>query len=266
MPSVPAALVDIGCNLGSDRLYHHLARILPEARAAGVIAQIITGSSLESSERALQLAHDHADLFATAGTHPHHADEWHPGNHRVAFLALAREQRTVAVGETGLDYWRGFAKAANQCKSFNDQLEIAKQVQKPLFLHERDAFADFRSILEPALPELAGGVWHCFTADGDALDWALAAGLHIGITGWICDPERGGRLRELVRHIPDERLLLETDAPYLTPKTLQPTPRCNEPKYLPEVLRMVAACRGQSMEDVAHFTTRNAITLFKLDI
>lgn len=261
-----APLIDIGCNLGSDRLYHDLDRILPDARAAGVMAQVITGSSLLSSERALQLAHAHDDLFATAGAHPHHADEWHPGNHRVAFLALAREAHTVAVGETGLDYWRGFAKAANQCKSFSDQLAIAKAVQKPLFLHERDAFADFRSILEPALPELAGGVWHCFTADGDALDWALSVGLHIGITGWICDPERGQRLRDLVRHIPDERLLLETDAPYLTPKTLQPTPRCNEPKYLPEVLHMVARCREQDAHALARITTQNAIELFRLPL
>lgn len=261
-----APLVDIGCNLGSDRLFHDLDRILPEARAAGVIAQVVTGSSLQSSERALQLSVCHDDLFATAGSHPHHADAWHPGSHRVAFLALARQTRTVAVGETGLDYWRGFAKAANQCKSFSDQLDIAGQVKKPLFLHERDAFADFRSILEPALPELYGGVWHCFTADGDALDWALAAGLYIGITGWICDPERGGRLRDLVRHIPDDRLLLETDAPYLTPKTLQPTPRCNEPKYLPEVLRMVAQCRGQDAASLARMTTANAVKLFALDL
>lgn len=259
-------LIDIGCNLASTRLLPHLDRILHDARQAGIIAQVITGSSPESSEKSLELAREHQDIFATAGSHPHHADDWHPGNHRIAFLALAREAQTVAVGETGLDYWRGFAKAANQCKSFSDQLEIAKIVQKPLFLHERDAFADFRSILEEALPELAGGVWHCFTADGNALDWALAEGLHIGITGWICDPQRGARLRELVRHIPDERLLLETDAPYLTPKTLQPTPRTNEPQYLPEVLRIVAECRRQSAAHVAQVSTQNAIRLFRLPI
>ena len=263
---MPAPLIDIGCNLASERLYHQRERLLAEAQQAGVIAQILTGSSLASSETSLHLAHEHAELFATAGAHPHHADQWHPGNHRVAFLALARNSQTVAVGETRLDYWRGFAKAANQCKSFSDQLAIAKAVQKPLFLHERDAFADFKSILADALPELAGGVWHCFTADGNALDWALAAGLHIGITGWICDPERGARLRDLVRHIPAERLLLETDAPYLTPKTLQPTPRCNEPRYLPEVLRMVAHCRGEEASALAHSTTANAIRLFRLPI
>ena len=266
MKNHTSSLIDIGCNLASDRLYHQRERLLAEAQHAGVIAQVITGSSLSSSEKSLHLAHQHDELFATAGSHPHHADDWHPGNHRVAFLALAREARTVAVGETGLDYWRGFAKASNQCKSFNDQLAIAKIVQKPLFLHERDAFADFKSILEDALPELAGGVWHCFTADGNALDWALAAGLHIGITGWICDPERGQRLRDLVRHIPADRLLLETDAPYLTPKTLHPTPRCNEPKYLPEVLRIVAQCRGEEESTLAHITSANAIRLFSLPL
>ena len=151
----------------------------------------------------------------------------------------------------GLDYFRNLALPANQRRCFADQLAVAKTVQKPVFLHEREAFADFSAILGEALPELAGAVWHCFTGTRAQMETLAERGVYFGITGWICDPVRGAELRDIVRHIPDDRLMLESDAPYLTPKTLNPLPRVNEPQYLPEVLRVVAECRGQSEADVA---------------
>lgn len=262
----PSPLIDIGCNLTSPRLLRDLDRVLAEARAAGVVQQILTGTDPSSNEASLALATQHADLFATAGHHPHHANDWQPHSHRAALQALARADGVVAVGEMGLDYHRNFAKPVNQRRCFSDQLVVAATVAKPVFLHERDAYDDFLAILRPMLPALPGAVWHCFTGSTQALETVLDLGLYIGITGWICDPVRGALLREQVKRIPDDRLMIETDAPYLTPKTLQPTPRTNEPKYLVEVLKMLAHCRGQSLEHVAQITTANARRFFALPV
>ncbi len=264
MKPAPYGLVDIGCNLTSPRLIHDLEEVLAAADCAGVTRQIITGSDLQSNQDALALACQYPQLFATAGFHPHHANDWQPHSHPLLLQSVARQPEVVAVGEMGLDYHRNFSTPLAQQRCFSDQLDIAIAVQKPVFLHERDAFADFHRLLTDALPQLPRAVWHCFTADTKALEWALDAGLYIGITGWICDPERGKRLREQVRIIPEDRLMLETDAPYLTPKTLQPTPRTNKPQYLPEILRMVSKCRQQPPEEIAQQTTQNAERFFQL--
>ena len=262
--AVRPPLIDIGCNLASPRLLPELPRILEQARAVGVTRQIITGSDLDSNENGLRLAREHGELTTTIGFHPHHADAWRPRNHPALLGAALREPQVVAAGEMGLDYFRTLAKPANQKTCFCAQLALAIAAEKPVFLHVRDAFADFRRILTPYLDELPGAVWHCFTGDAAELDWALSAGLYIGITGWLCDPERGAPLRRIVGQIPDDRLMLESDAPYLTPKTLHPTPRINEPRYLPEILATLARCRGQSTAHVAAITTGNAIRFFRL--
>lgn len=258
------AIIDIGCNLSSPRLMKHLPQVLESARAAGVIAQILTGTDTQSNESSLALANEYHDLYSTIGFHPHHADQWQPHSHRTLHIAAAKEARVVAVGEMGLDYFRHLAGIANQQRCFADQLAIAAQVQKPVFLHERQAFADFRAILSEYLPHISGGVWHCFTGTGEQLEWAVEAGLYIGITGWIADPERGKTLRDIAKYIPADRLMIESDAPYLTPKTLQPTPRLNEPQYLPEVLRVLAECRQEDIGALAAITTANAKTFFRL--
>ena len=221
-------LIDIGCNLASKRLLPHLDRILAEAQEAGVIAQIITGSDAASNQTALELANRHSELYATAGYHPHHADDWHAPAHRLLLQTLARETRCVAVGEMGLDYHRNLARRDNQRRCFTDQLAI----------------------------------WHCFTGTRAQMEAMTERGLYIGITGWICDPERGAELRDTVRHIPADRLMLETDAPYLTPKTLNPLPRINEPRYLPAVLHEVARCRDEDPAALAAQTLANTRRFF----
>jgi TatD DNase family protein len=146
-------------------------------------------------------------------------------------------------------------------------LDVAAATGLPVFLHQRDAHDDFVELLEPMLPKLSRAVAHCFTGESESLREYLAMGLWIGITGWICDERRGAHLHDIVPIIPDDRLLIETDAPYLLPRTLQPRPktRRNEPAFLPEVLRVVAEARGQSEEHVAAITTANAIRFFELD-
>lgn len=257
-------IIDIGCNLTSSRLYPEIPRILAEARGAGVVQQIITGSDWQSNELGLQLTEHYRELFTTAGFHPHHASQWNPQYHPALLQMICRDERVVAVGEMGLDYFRNLSSALQQQRCFHDQLAVASIVQKPVFLHMRAAFPDFQRILSSYLPSIPKAVWHCFTGTRSELHWALDHGLYIGITGWICDPKRGDNLRDIVPEIPDDRLMIESDAPYLTPKTLLPCPLNNEPKYLPEVLRVVAQCRQQTMSHVAAITTNNAHAFFNI--
>lgn len=259
-------LVDIGANLAHDSFDADRDAVIERAAEYGVRRLIITGSSAGSSEDAARLASSRPGLlFATAGVHPHHASEYTPEVHD-RLLALLDAEGVVAVGECGLDYFRDFSPRQAQQDAFQAQLELAANTGLPLFLHQRDAHADFVGILEPMMHRVSGGVAHCFTGDAAALHAYLDMGLYIGITGWICDERRGSGLRMLARQIPLDRLMIETDAPYLLPRTLQPKPktRRNEPMYLREVLRIVAEVMGLPEQQIANATSRNAERLFGL--
>ncbi len=266
MPQSPPTLIDIGINLAHETYDLDREAVIARARAAGVTQMIVTGSCGPSTHKAIELARAHpGQLFATAGVHPHHATKL-----TDALLseldALAREPEVVAVGECGLDYYRDLSPRATQQHAFHRQLELAARVGKPLFLHQRDAHADFLAILREHRDELAGGVAHCFTAGDEELDAYLELGLSIGITGWICDSRRGAHLMELVRRIPAERLMIETDGPYLLPRDLHPKPatRRNEPAYLPHIATVIARVRREPLESLAHSSTAAARQLFRL--
>jgi TatD DNase family protein len=260
-----AELIDIGINLAHDSFDADRAAVLARARSAGVSQMIVTGSTLASTRAASAFAREHPGvLFATAGVHPHHASEL--GEAELAELsALARQPEVVAVGECGLDYFRNFSPRDAQQRAFHRQLELAAAVGKPVFLHQRDAHADFLAILREHAAAWHG-VAHCFTGNGAELRACLDLGLAIGITGWICDERRGAHLAELMPLIPAERLLLETDGPYLLPRDLKPKPasRRNEPAYLPQVAAAVARARGESVARVAAASTAAARHLFGL--
>jgi TatD DNase family protein len=259
-------LIDIGANLTHDSFDVDREAVIERAAACGVRRLIITGSSEQSSLDAVELAESRPGvLYATAGVHPHHASEYTPQLH-AALLELSRKASVVAVGECGLDYFRDFSPRQAQRRAFEAQLELAVATGLPVFLHQRDAHADFAAILRSVIGRIAGGVAHCFTGDAAALRDYLDVGLYIGVTGWICDERRGAELRELAKNIPLDRLMIETDAPYLLPRTLDPRPatRRNEPMYLREVLRVFARESGESEERVASATTRNAEQLFAL--
>lgn len=263
---MPHSLIDIGANLTHDSFADDLDEVLASAQAAGVSRIVVTGSSDQGNIDAAELAESYPGrLFATAGVHPHHAADYTDASDELIRSLLLRKS-VVAVGECGLDYFRDFSPRDAQREAFRSQLDIAADTGKPVFLHQRDAHDDFIDILEPALARISRAVAHCFTADGDALREYLELGLWIGITGWICDERRGHHLQDIVADIPDDRLLIETDAPYLLPRTLQTKPknRRNEPAYLPEVLRVVARARKQSEEHVAAITTANAAHFFSL--
>jgi len=263
---MPYELIDIGANLAHDSFDDDREAMMQRAATAGVTTMIVTGSSDASNQRAAALAESHPGiLYSTAGVHPHHASDYTDDSDAL-IRALVEKPVVVAVGECGLDYFRNFSPREAQLAAFRRQLEIAKDTGLPVFLHQRDAHDDFVEILESALPKLSRAVAHCFTGEHESLREYLAMGLYIGITGWICDERRGQHLHDIVEVIPDDRLLIETDAPYLLPRTIRPRPktRRNEPMYLPEVLKVVAEARGQSLEHVANVTTANARRFFNL--
>ena len=246
-------LIDIGANLTHESFRHDLADVLARAAAQGVTRMMVTGASREGSEQALALARAHPGvLWATAGVHPHHAIDYdEPTDARLRELACLPQVR--AVGETGLDYHRNYSPRDVQLRVFERQLQIAADRGMPLFLHQRDAHDDFLALLKAARDRVPAVVVHCFTDQRRALFDYLDLDCHIGITGWICDERRGMRLRERVREIPANRLLLETDAPYLLPRDIQPQPshRRNEPMHLAHICEVVAGLRGEDAETTA---------------
>ncbi|MFQ5609754.1 MAG: TatD family hydrolase [Woeseiaceae bacterium] len=259
--------MDIGANLSHDSFRHDLPQVLERAGAAGVAQMIVTGASESESRAAYDIASAHPGvLFATAGVHPHLAREWTDDTATV-IRELARSPIVVAVGEAGLDFNRDFSPRPIQERVFAAQLELAVELGMPVFMHERDAHDRFVAILGEYQTRLGPAVIHCFTGDAPELERYLELDLHVGITGWICDERRGTRLRELVSRIPLERLMLETDSPYLLPRDLDPRPksRRNEPMHLAHILETVAACRQIDPAELADATTRTARAFFGLE-
>ncbi len=265
--TAPLTLIDIGINLGHDSYDGDRDAVIARAEKAGVAQMIVTGASLEGSRKALDLARSRpGKLFATAGVHPHHATEV-SAESLSELEELARHPEVVAAGECGLDYFRDFSPRPVQQQVFHRQLELAARVGKPVFLHQRDAHEDFLAILREHRQTLVrGGVTHCFTGGAHELTAYLDLGFAIGITGWIRDERRGAHLVPLMREIPSDRLLLETDGPYLLPRDLSPKPasRRNEPAYLPHIAEIVARARGEPVATLARSSTEATRKLFDL--
>jgi TatD DNase family protein len=255
-------MIDIGANLTHSAFSEDVDEVIARARAAGVSQIIVTGTSVEESRAAASLAEEKG-LYATAGVHPHHARDCDAGT-IPALREIAKHPRIVAIGECGLDFNRNYSPHPDQEKWFLAQLELGTELGKPLFLHSRDAHPRFAEILRSMKVQRA--VAHCFTGEKDELHAYLDLGLYVGITGWICDERRGRHLLELVQGIPADRLLIETDSPYLTPRDLHPQPKArrNEPAFLPHILRTVARAAGRDAHEVAAQTADNACRLFGL--
>lgn len=259
-------LIDIGANLSHDSFDHDRDAVLQRARDAGIAQLVVTGASREHSPKALALAQAHPGfLYATAGVHPHHAVEY-TDEADAEMRALHAQAEVVAVGECGLDYFRDFSPRPAQRKAFERQLQIGVDTGKPLFLHQRDAHDDFMAMMKNFDGRLGAAVVHCFTGTREELFDYLDQDWYVGITGWLCDERRGLHLRELVKHIPDERLMIETDAPYLLPRTVRPQPshRRNEPMYLAHIVEELARDRAEDVEITAAATTAAARIFFGL--
>lgn len=259
-------LIDIGVNLTHRQFARDLQPVIDRATAAGVRRMILTGTSIRESRAAAKLAECYpGTLFSTAGVHPHDARHWDTKSNAQLKDLVALNQ-VVAIGECGLDYNRDFSPRPQQRRVFEQQLKLAAELKLPVFLHERDAHEDFINILEPFLNSLAGAVVHCFTGSEDELDRYIIADLHIGITGWICDERRGKQLLHMLPRIPLQRLMVETDAPFLLPRDLpgKPSNRRNEPAFLPWIVQRIAKAYKKEPREIAELTTHTAEVFFQL--
>ena len=257
-------MIDIGINLMHRQFDRDRDQVLMSAAEAGVMQMMITGTSIRESEEAAAFAANHPGvLYSTAGIHPHDAKGCR-GNTISKLKALAKLPQVVAIGECGLDYDRDFSPRDVQRHWFEEQIKLARDLNMPLFLHERAAFSDFKKILENYSEVCDKSVVHCFTGTGGELSAYLKLGCYIGITGWICDERRGGHLRRLVKMIPIHKLMVETDAPFLLPRNMvqKPKDRRNEPAFLPHVVQEIAKCMGKTPEEVARASYDNTLRFF----
>ncbi|HNZ66282.1 MAG TPA: TatD family hydrolase [Planctomycetota bacterium] len=258
-------LIDIGVNLKSPDFRNDLDDIIQRALSKNVRILIATGTNLRSSEQSYQMTQKYKNVvYSTAGVHPHDARNC-DGSTLSKLKALLSHKEVVAVGECGLDFNRNFSPQDVQKKWFALQVELACQIQKPLFLHDREASDAFISILKEHA-NLPPAVVHCFTGTYNELKQYLDQGYYIGITGWVCDERRGIPLQKIIHYIPLDRLMLETDAPFLIPRNIFPRPKTNrnEPAFLPYVLKKVAQCYNKSADEIAQKTTENARRFFQL--
>lgn len=253
---------DAGVNLFDDRMPAEAT--ISQAKQEGVERLCLITTHPDEWSVAEQLYQQYPDtLCYTLGIHPHHAKDAKP-HHWDTLITMAQSPGAVAIGECGLDYNRDFSPRQTQREVFEKQLSIAVQLNKPVYLHEREAFGDQCALLNRYMPTLPGGIAHCFTGNVKEMQSYLALGLYIGITGWLCDEKRGEALREAVLSLPLDKLILETDAPYLYPKTRKPRQRNNAPAFLPHVGHALATLIDQPVENVEMTSYKNSIALFNL--
>jgi Mg-dependent DNase len=259
-------IIDIGINLMHRSFNEDREQVVQDAIDEGVSPLIITGTSERSSVEASKYASLYpGKLYCTVGVHPHDAKSFTSGTLQK-LEDLSKKDCVVAVGECGLDYNRDFSPRDVQRQCFETQIGLACKTGLPLFLHERDAFEDFYKILEKYKKDIRNMVVHCFTGGKEELLKYLELGCYIGITGWICDERRGKHLIDLVKLIPADKLMIETDAPFLTPRNLEDKPRNgrNEPKYLVHILDDLAYHLNEDIEDLAERTYRNTKNFFDI--
>jgi len=257
-------LIDIGINLTNNRFDKDCDEVLLRAKSNGINGLLVTGTNISESQKAIKLCQKYANyLNCTAGVHPHDADNVQD-DYIDLIEKLAESPFVKAIGECGLDFNRNFSTPENQIKVFSNQIELAAKLKLPLFLHQRDAFDTWYQLLYPYIDKIPAMVAHCFTGSIKELQQCLDAGMYIGITGWLCDERRGKELRDAVSFIPLERLMIETDAPYLTPKTIKPKPKSsrNEPGYLPYIVRAIAELTSYSEQQIIEQTEQNSRQVF----
>lgn len=254
-------LVDIGLNLTNNAFKDDADAVVADATLAGVTKFVITGTDETHSALGLALAKKFQQ-YCTAGVHPHDAKNV-SDNFICVLENLASSPEVVAIGECGLDFNRNFSPKESQQSVFSLQLELAKKLNLPLFLHERDAFETQKSMLNEHGIEKA--VAHCFTGNKVQMKTWLDMGFYMGITGWLCDEKRGVELREAVRYLPLDRLMLETDSPFLIPKTLKSKNRRNVPANLPHIAAQYALLINKPLAEVIEYSYNNSLQFFGLD-
>ncbi|MCZ2720300.1 TatD family hydrolase [Marinomonas sp. 15G1-11] len=256
-------MIDIGVNLNSIIKLENINDFSLELQTANISSVVAISSNLTEANELVSISkqYPHSPIHYTIGCHPHHASEWDRDS-KQATLNLINNSSPIAIGETGLDFNRNYSTIEEQIFAFNEQILIAQEKDLPLYLHEREAEDVLINTLSNHIP--TKGVIHCFTGNTRTLTRYLDLNLYIGVTGWLCDERRGQDLQEAVKYIPNDRLLIETDSPYLIPRTIRPRPKKNHPKYLPYIIAALASIRGQSEEEIKAITTANAQKLFTI--
>ena len=251
-------LVDSHCHLDFEGLASQMPAVLQRAAEASVARMLCVAVNLENFPQVLALAERHANIYASVGLHPDYQEGEEPTEERL--LALAAHPRVLAIGETGLDYYRCSGDMAWQQERFRVHIRAARRARKPLIIHTREAAADTIRIMQQEQAEEAGGVMHCFTENWAVAQQALALGFYISLSG-IVTFRSAEVLRDVAARVPLERLLVETDAPYLAPVPYRG--RTNEPAYVRKVAEQIAAVRGIAVDEVARATTENFARLFR---
>lgn len=259
--------IDIAVNLTGSSFKKDVRQVIERAQSVGVEKLIVTGTDSVHSEQALLLAEQYERVcYATVGLHPHHASDY-SSDLSSELRDMLRHKNALAVGECGLDFNRSFSTRKEQIRAFEGQLEIAIDLRKPLFLHQRDAHDDFISIIKSCRNNLNKIVVHCFTGTIEEVNDYILLDMYVGVTGWICDERRGASLQQAVKHIPLDRIMLETDAPYLLPRDLVEVPvekRRNEPCFLPHISQAVAKHMQIDENKLAKAAYENSYSFFGL--
>ncbi len=259
-----AGFVDIACNFTHDSFKDNLEEIIANAELEGVEKFVLLCASLNDLKPIKIIQNKSPEkYFVSAGIHPHHATEIREINYDDLLAKLCSINPNV-IGETGLDYFRNISPPDVQRKSFKIHIEIAKELNLPLYLHQRDSHKDFINIIKENRNNFPKFVVHCFTGTQEELNDYLDLGAYIGLTGWICDAKRNIELRKSIKNIPIDRMMIETDCPYLIPKNLpnKPKKNINEPKYLPHIANEIAELIGMKIEELKLATRSNAIEFF----
>ena len=260
---MPFKLFDIGANLTHKSFENDFEEVIKRSFLNGVSNICITGCDLTDSRRALSLAKKFPNnLISTCGIHPHYADSFSEKS-KKEIQEICNDSLVKAIGETGLDFNRNYSDKKNQIKSFLAHIKLANSLNLPMFLHQRDAHEDFIDCLNKETPRTKCVV-HCFTGEKKELFNYLDRDFYIGLTGWICDPKRGSHLKELIPLIPLDRLLIETDSPYLLPKNLKVKGRRNEPAFLSEIIKKVMSEREESEKKITEMLLKNSLSFFNL--
>ena len=263
-------LVDICVNLMDKVFFEKENVVIEEAKKNNVFKMVLVGNDLDSSKKAVAMAEEF-NFISTAGYHPHNAKEWTKDSYK-SLLKITKSNYVKAIGECGLDFKRNFSPPETQNKIFLNHISLAKETKLPMFIHERDAFYQMYNILKENIDECKNVVVHCFTGTKNSLIDYLDLGTYIGLTGWVCDDSRGKHLRDFINIIPDDKLLIETDSPYLSPYISSKKPGVtsemkylNKPAYLVEVAKDVAKYRNQSYDYICDITYQNYLNFFEVD-
>ena len=258
-------IADIACNFTSERFDNDLDKVISRALTNKITKFGLICSQLSDLDKLLKIYDEYqSDMFFTIGVHPHHANEINS-----EYLNILKEKiasnNPHAIGETGLDFFRNLSTYEEQIFAFEEQIKIAINTNKPLFLHQRDSHDDFIRILRKYSSDINKAVVHCFTGTQEQLDDYLELGFYIGITGWICDEKRNIELRKTIKNIPLSKLMVETDCPYLIPKNLPTKPKNNrnEPSNLNHIVKEISLLLNLNEEEIRKESFKNTLRFFE---